>query len=89
MSYTINHDQLTQILTQNNIIGGTGTTGPTGTTGTVNQSPYKSLGDTSNNRYLYFHNDRGSSNLVHPIRTRNVRPTTGITYPRNKIRTSL
>lgn len=57
-----------------------------GTTGTAASSPYKSLGDSSNNRYLFYYKERQSVGTVFPSTTRNVRPSAGSVYPRPKIR---
>lgn len=57
-----------------------------GTTGSVNTSPYQSLGDSSNNRYLFYYNERQSSGSVFPRITRNVRPSSGSVFPRTRIR---
>lgn len=59
------------------------------TTGSINQSPYQALGDASNNTYLYFHNERNTSGNIYPVQLRNIRPTNGVAFPRNKIRTAL
>ena len=60
-----------------------------GTIGNSNQYPYLSLGDDSNNVYLYFHNERTNTGNTYPRQHRNIRPTTGIVFPRTKIRTAL
>lgn len=61
-------------------------TGQIGTTGSVNQSPYQSIGDSSNNRYLFYYTDRSNSGSVFPTTTRKVRPTTGPVFPRVRMR---
>jgi len=55
-------------------------------TGTINTSPYFSLGDASNNRYLYYYIERPSSGNVYPSTNRKTRPSTGVMYPRSKIK---
>lgn len=57
-----------------------------GSTGSVNTSPYQSLGDNSNNRYLFCYSERQSSGSVFPRITRNVRPNSGSVFPRPRIR---
>lgn len=57
-----------------------------GSTGTVNQTPYQSLGDSSNNRYLFGYTDRQSNGAVFPATVRKVRPSSGSVYPRPRFR---
>jgi hypothetical protein len=57
-----------------------------GTTGSVNQNPYQSLGDSSNNRYLFYYIERQNSGNVFPPTTRKVRPNSGTVFPRPKMR---
>jgi hypothetical protein len=47
---------------------------------------YTSLGDNSNNRYLYYVAVRPITGAVSPMTRYQNRPTTGSTYPRSKIR---
>lgn len=61
-------------------------TGQIGTTGSANQSPYQSIGDSSNNKYLFYYKDRSNSGSVFPTTTRKVRPTTGPVFPRVRMR---
>jgi hypothetical protein len=62
------------------------TTNQLGTTGSVNQSLYQSLGDSSNNRYLFYYIDRQSSGNVFPTAIRKTRPSSGSVFPRTRIR---
>ena len=57
-----------------------------GTTGSVNQTPYQSLGDSSNNRYLFYYIERKTSGTVFPNLIRKVRPNSGTVFPRPRMR---
>jgi hypothetical protein len=57
-----------------------------GTTGSVNQTPYQSLGDSSNNRYLFYYIERKTSGTVFPNFIRKVRPSSGPVFPRPRMR---
>lgn len=57
-----------------------------GTTGSVNQTPYQSLGDSSNNRYLFYYIERQNSGSVFPSVTRKTRPSSGPVFPRTRLR---
>lgn len=46
---------------------------------------YTSLGDSSNNRFLYYRPERSVSGLTQPKNNLKTRPSTGMTYPRINI----
>ena len=56
-----------------------------GTTG-GNAGDYTSLGDSSNNRYLFYKPVRPVTGVVSPAIKFKDRPTTGVVYPRPRIR---
>lgn len=61
------------------------TTGQIGSTGGL-AGDYTSLGDNSNNRYLYYVPIRPLTGSVSPMTRYNNRPTSGVAYPRSRIR---